>query len=79
MAEVGALEAKRCFARLLGQVESGETIIITRHRKPVARLIPIRRSSREDRRRVIAELRKLRIGQTLGGLSVCELIDDGRR
>jgi hypothetical protein len=33
----------------------------------------------DDRRRAIAQLKELRKGQTLGGLSVRELIDHGRR
>jgi prevent-host-death family protein len=79
MAEIGAFEAKTHLSRLLDQVERGETITITRHGKSVARLIPIAGSSRDERRRAIAELKKLRRGQTLGGLSVRKLIDEGRR
>lgn len=79
MAEVGAFQAKTHLPHLLEQVERGETITITRHGKPVARLIPIEGPSRDERRRAIAELKELRTGQTLGGLSVRELIDEGRR
>ncbi|HYZ26363.1 MAG TPA: type II toxin-antitoxin system prevent-host-death family antitoxin [Geminicoccaceae bacterium] len=79
MAEVGAFEAKTHLSHLLDQVERGETITITRHGKPVARLIPIAGSSRDERRRAIAGLKELRTGQTLGGLSVREMIDEGRR
>jgi prevent-host-death family protein len=79
MPEVGAFEAKTHLSRLLDQVERGETITITRHGRPVARLIPIAGSSRDERRRAIAELKELRAGQTLGGLSVRELVDQGRR
>jgi hypothetical protein len=43
------------------------------------RLIPIVGSGRVERRRAIAELKELRAGQTLGGLSVRELIDQGHR
>ena len=79
MPEVGAFEAKTHLSQLLDQVERGETITITRHGKPVARLIPIGGSSRDDRRRAITELKRLRAGHTLGGVSVRELIDVGRR
>ena len=37
---VGVAEAKARFSELLGRVESGETIGITRHGKVVARLVP---------------------------------------
>jgi prevent-host-death family protein len=79
MAEIGAFEAKTHLSRLLDRVERGETVTITRHGKPVARLIPVAGSSREERRRVIAELKQLRARQRLGGLTARELIDEGRR
>jgi prevent-host-death family protein len=79
MAEVGSFEAKTHLSHLLDQVQRGETITITRHGKPVARLVPVGGSSRDDRLRAIAQLKELRKGQTLGGLSVRELIDEGRR
>jgi prevent-host-death family protein len=38
---VGALEGKRHFSHLLADVEAGETIVITRNGRAVARLEPI--------------------------------------
>jgi prevent-host-death family protein len=40
MKEIGAFEAKNTLGSLLDRVEQGEEIVITRHGKPVARLIP---------------------------------------
>jgi prevent-host-death family protein len=37
---VGAFEAKNTLGTLLDRVEGGEEIVITRHGKPVARLVP---------------------------------------
>lgn len=39
MREIGAFEAKNTFGSLLDRVEQGEEIVITRHGKPVARLV----------------------------------------
>ena len=39
MHEVGAFEAKNTLGSLLDRVERGEEILITRHGKPVARLV----------------------------------------
>ena len=39
-ATVGAYDAKTRLSELLDRVEKGEQIIITRHGRPVARLIP---------------------------------------
>lgn len=40
MTKVGAFEAENMLSALLDRVEGGEEIIITRHGKPIARLIP---------------------------------------
>jgi prevent-host-death family protein len=40
MHEIGAFEAKNRLGSLLDRVERGEEIVITRHGKPVARLVP---------------------------------------
>ncbi len=40
MHEIGAFEAKNTLGSLLSRVEQGEEIIITRHGRPVARLVP---------------------------------------
>jgi len=38
---VGAFEAKTHLSELLTRVESGEQVTITKHGRPVARLVPI--------------------------------------
>jgi prevent-host-death family protein len=40
MREIQASEAKAHLAQLLDEVERGETVVITRHGKPIARLVP---------------------------------------
>lgn len=40
MLEVGAFEAKNTLGNLLDRVEQGEEVVITRHGKPVARMVP---------------------------------------
>jgi prevent-host-death family protein len=38
--EIGAFEAKNTLGALLDRVEKGEEIVITRHGKRIARLVP---------------------------------------
>jgi prevent-host-death family protein len=64
---------------LLEQVERGEEVVITRHGKAVARLVPAERIDRERVSAAIAKLKELAKGQTLNGLSWKELRDEGRR
>ncbi len=40
MREVQASEAKTHLPQLLDDVERGETVVITRHGRPIARLVP---------------------------------------
>lgn len=40
MATIAAFEAKTRFGELLDRVIAGEEIVITRHEKPVARIVP---------------------------------------
>jgi prevent-host-death family protein len=59
MATVTAFEAKTRFGKLLKRVVKGEEIVITRHEKPVARLVPEGRKSNEAVRKAVAGLRAL--------------------
>jgi prevent-host-death family protein len=83
METVGSYEAKTHLPRLLERVEQGETITITRHGKPVARLVPATsRAPRPDIAEVIEAMRNFQEQEapTLGDdLSIRDLIDEGRR
>ena len=41
MDQIGATEARRHLSRLLDRVAQGESLTVTRHGKPVARLVPV--------------------------------------
>ena len=58
MLEVGAFQAKNTLGSLLDRVENGEEVLITRHGKPVARLVPT--VSPNDQARAHAALLRLR-------------------
>jgi prevent-host-death family protein len=60
MSTVTAFDAKTRFGELLDRVSRGEEIVITRHDKPVARMIPEGRASLEQVRRAVETLRALR-------------------
>jgi len=60
MAAVTAFEAKTRFGELLERVSHGEEIIITRHDKPVARIIPEGGSRLTEIQAAVRDLRKLR-------------------
>ena len=79
MAEVGAYEAKTRLAELLNRVEKGERIVITRHGRPVAQLVPVEHVPRMTVEDAIAGIIEFRKGHSLGpGLTIRDLIDEGR-
>ena len=59
MPTVSAFEAKTRFGELLDRVSKGEEVVITRHDRPVARLIPEGARRLADVRRAVAGLREL--------------------
>ncbi|MDR2243993.1 MAG: type II toxin-antitoxin system prevent-host-death family antitoxin [Burkholderiales bacterium] len=72
-------EAKNKLSGLLDQVALGEEFIITRHGKPAARLAPVKPTfDRAKARQAAKALLEIRKGITLGGLSIKELINEGR-
>jgi prevent-host-death family protein len=80
MREVGAFEAKNKLSALLDLVERGEEVTITRHGRPVARLVaPAPAGNREAAVAAVKRMRELRKGVTLGGLKIKDLINEGRR
>lgn len=58
--EIQASEAKTHLPQLLDAVERGETVRITRHGRPIARLVPEARRRRAEIDHAIANLRTLR-------------------
>ena len=57
MATVTAFQAKTRFGELLDRMVRGEEIVITRHEKAVARLVPEGGATLEHTRQAVAELR----------------------
>lgn len=91
MTTVSSYEAKTHLPRLLRQVEQGDEITITRHGVPVAKLVPaappvpvnapasVETSKKLTPREAIDAILEFRKGHSLGGLTLRELIDEGRR
>ena len=85
MATVTAFEAKTRFSELLDRVSKGEEVVITRHEKPVARLVPegVRRA--DEVQRAVEGLRELqqrirrRSKARLSNGEARSAIDEGRR
>jgi prevent-host-death family protein len=46
MESIGLFEAKTHLSELVARAEKGEEVVITRHNKPVAKLVPVGRARR---------------------------------
>lgn len=79
MTTVGAFQAKTHLSALLDRAAGGEEIVITKHGKPIAKLVSATMLDQEKVDDVVQQLKRLRRGTTLGGLSWRELRDEGRK
>ncbi|HUO28353.1 MAG TPA: type II toxin-antitoxin system Phd/YefM family antitoxin [Bryobacteraceae bacterium] len=80
MREIQASDAKIHLSQLLDEVEQGATLIITRHGRRIARIVPETDRRQEEVDRALAAIRLLR--QRTGRISVNELLsarDEGRK
>lgn len=82
MTSVGCFAAKTHLPALLERVARGEKILITKHGRPVAMLVPSPQQGNRNVKQVVKEMLQFRDrdGPTLGGkATIRELIEEGRR
>ena len=60
MREIQASDAKARLPQLLDDVERGETLVITRHGRAIARIVPELDRRQEEVDRALASIRELR-------------------
>lgn len=80
MESVGLFEAKTHLSELVARAERGEEVVITRHNKPVAKLVPVtraRRSAASGRQAAIEALLAFE-PIVVPGVSIEQLIRAGR-
>lgn len=80
MRKVQASEAKTHLPRLLDEVERGETLLITRHGRAIARIVPEEGRRQREVDAALQEISEVR--RKTRGITVKELLsarDEGRR
>lgn len=80
MREIGAFEAKNHLSSLLDDAAAGETVIITKRGKPVAKLVPFAEPDAVAVDEVFAQMRQIR--KTLKPVTTDEILawkNEGRR
>ena len=73
MKSIGAFDAKTKLSELLERVGKGESFVITRHGRPVARLVPVGGLDQERVDRANARLREFH--KAMPRVSLKELLD----
>lgn len=76
---IGLFEAKTHFSELVARAERGDEVIITRHNRPVAKIVPIKEVAQFDkakRRAAIAKIDGLReeLRSKHGSLTTDEIV-----
>jgi prevent-host-death family protein len=79
MRHIGAFEAKNRLSELLRLVENGEEVVITRHGRPVARLVAVDAVSRVTAQQAVLNIKRLRRGQAIGPRLLREYVQAGRK
>ena len=80
MVEVGTYEAKARLSELLDKVEAGETVVITRRGRAVARLVPEPELRGARVRATIEQMRQERAGRpAMSRDEIRAMRDEGRR
>lgn len=79
MIEVSSYEAKTHLAELLKKVTKGEKVLITKHHVPVAMVVPVFPQRKRSVKDTIEAIKHFRKDNTLGGLSIKDMIEEGRR
>lgn len=80
MREIQASEAKTHLPKLLDEVERGETLIITRHGRAIARIVPEVDRQQAEVDKAIESILNLR--KRTGSITIEEILsarDEGRR
>ena len=73
-------EAREKLSEIIDDVVAhGTEWTITRHGRPVARLVPVPEARKRSVREAIEAMEAFREKHTLGGLTIREMIDEGRR
>ncbi len=76
---IGSYELKTHLAEVLDAVENGQAVTVTRHGKPIARILPPVPAGREGVRAAVKGLMAFARQPLPKGVTIQNLIEQGRR
>jgi len=79
MRKIGAYELKAHLSEVLDEVEHGQTVVVTRHGRPIARISPDSADQREQVNQTVKSLLNFPRTPLPKGVTIRKLIEEGRR
>lgn len=82
MDRIGIYDARAKFSELIERAAGGEEVVITRHGRPIVRLVAAgsaRRGAARRRAAAVKRIERLREELDIVGVNVRKLIESGRR
>jgi len=82
MKTVGMHEARAHLSKLIDMARKGEEVTITRRGVPAAKIVPVEEPAPRDKASIheaIEQMRKFRVTHRHRGLSIKNMIEEGRR
>jgi prevent-host-death family protein len=79
MRSIGSYELKTHLSEVLDAVEHGQGVIVTRHGKPIARILPPEAAEVAEVSRAVKGLMAFPRTRLPKGVTIKRLIDEGRR
>jgi len=79
MGSIGIYEARTRWSEIIDRVAKGEEFTITRQGSPVAKLVPTNGRLKTSVDEAIVELRRFRRKHKLRGITIKQMIEEGRR
>jgi prevent-host-death family protein len=79
MRSIGAYELKSHLSEVLDAVEHGQTVVVTRHGKPIARISPDADEKRQQASQAVKALLNFPRTPLPKGVTIRSLIQEGRR
>jgi prevent-host-death family protein len=79
MRSIGSYELKTHLSEVLDAVEHGQTVVVTRHGKPIARISPNGNGASPQTRQAVQSLLNFPRTRLPKGVTISGLIQQGRR
>jgi len=79
MRTIGSYELKTHLSEILDEVEHGQSVIVTRHGKPIAKIVPDAAAAQDRTKLAVQSLLAFPRTRLPTGMTIRSLIEDGRR